>query len=90
MARDNQHKRARMLRLLDSAQPATPPAHLPQKELKEVERDKLSGVTVKVKGGNLQRLIGTLEGMGHGAITPPSHTHPSQAPRTRRTRAVFL
>lgn len=35
----------------------------PQKELKEVERDKLSGVTVKVKGGNLQRLIGTLEGM---------------------------
>lgn len=33
-----------------------------QKELREIERDKNSGVTVRLKGSSLQRLIGTVEG----------------------------
>ncbi|KAK9806954.1 hypothetical protein WJX72_008637 [[Myrmecia] bisecta] len=33
-----------------------------QKELKEIERDKASGVTVQVIGSNLQRLTGTVQG----------------------------
>jgi ubiquitin-conjugating enzyme (huntingtin interacting protein 2) len=33
-----------------------------QKELKEIERDKTSGVTVKLVGANLQRLTGYVEG----------------------------
>lgn len=63
---------------------------MPQKELKEVERDKLSGVTVKVKGGNLQRLIGTLEGTPHDEFSQGRCQLVVQAPRTRRMTAVFL
>lgn len=33
-----------------------------QKELKEIERDKVSGVTVQLQGNSLQRLIGYVEG----------------------------
>ncbi|BDA50884.1 Ubiquitin-conjugating enzyme E2 K [Coccomyxa sp. Obi] len=33
-----------------------------QKELKEIDRDKTSGVTVKITGNNLQRLSGYVEG----------------------------
>ncbi len=33
-----------------------------QKELKEIERDKTSGVTVKLVGANLQRLTGFVQG----------------------------
>ncbi len=33
-----------------------------QKELKEIERDKASGVTVQLKGNSLQHLIGYVEG----------------------------
>lgn len=39
-----------------------PPFHHPQKELREIERDKASGVTVSLKGSSLQRLTGYLEG----------------------------
>ena len=42
----------------------THPPHHPtlQKELREIERDKASGVTVSLKGASLQRLTGYLEG----------------------------
>jgi len=33
-----------------------------QKELREIERDKASGVTVQLKSSNLQRLTGFVEG----------------------------
>lgn len=33
-----------------------------QKELREIDRDKTSGVTVNIKGNNLQRLTGFVEG----------------------------
>lgn len=33
-----------------------------QKELKEIERDRLSGVTVKLNGSSLQRMVGCVEG----------------------------
>ena len=33
-----------------------------QKELREIERDKTSGVTVQLKGSSLQRLTGFVEG----------------------------
>lgn len=33
-----------------------------QKELKEIERDKVSGVTVQLQGNSLQRLMGYVEG----------------------------
>ena len=33
-----------------------------QKELKEIERDKASGVTIKVVGSSLQKLIGYVQG----------------------------
>lgn len=33
-----------------------------QKELKEIDRDKASGVTVEVTDGNLQKLTGFVEG----------------------------
>ena len=33
-----------------------------QKELREIERDKTSGVTVQLKGNSLQRLTGFVEG----------------------------
>lgn len=69
-----------------------------QKELKEVERDKLSGVTVKIKGNNLQRLVGTLEGMqctgGAGAYRLLDDAIPddaaTQGPRTHHMRVGFL
>lgn len=35
---------------------------VPQKELKEIERDRTSGVTVQITGNNLQRLTGFVEG----------------------------
>ncbi len=35
---------------------------MPQKELKEIDRDKTSGVTVQITGNNLQRLTGYVEG----------------------------
>ncbi len=35
---------------------------LPQKELREIERDKTSGVTVQLNGSSLQRLTGYVEG----------------------------
>ncbi len=34
-----------------------------QKELKEVERDKASGVTIKIVGSSLQKLIGYVQGV---------------------------
>lgn len=34
----------------------------PQKELKEIARDRTSGVTVQIVGNNLQRLTGFVEG----------------------------
>lgn len=33
-----------------------------QKELKEIERDKASGVTIELTEGNLQKLTGFVEG----------------------------
>eukprot|EP00884_Botryococcus_braunii_P000271 jgi/Botrbrau1/10244/Bobra.0140s0002.2 len=33
-----------------------------QKELKEIERDKQSGVTIQIKGNSLSRLTGTVQG----------------------------
>ena len=33
-----------------------------QKELKEIDRDKASGVTVSLKGGSLKKLTGYVEG----------------------------
>jgi len=41
------------------------PKPSPQKELKEIERDKASGVTIKVVGASLQKLVGYVKGM-HG------------------------
>jgi len=38
------------------------PGPLPQKELKEIERDKASGVTIKVVGASLQKLVGYVKG----------------------------
>lgn len=35
---------------------------LSQKELKEIERDKASGVTISITEGNLQKLTGFVEG----------------------------
>ena len=43
-----------------------------QKELKEIERDKASGVTIKVVGSSLQKLIGYVQGM-------PRARHPGLA-----------
>jgi hypothetical protein len=44
---------------------------MPQKELKEIERDKTSGVTVQVVGANLQRLTGFVNGKRHmHSVTP--------------------
>ena len=37
-------------------------AHI-QKELREIERDKTSGVTIQLKSNNLQRLTGFVEGL---------------------------
>ena len=42
-----------------------------QKELREIERDKTSGVTVQLKGNSLQRLTGFVE----GALTLPTSDH---------------
>lgn len=36
--------------------------HSLQKELKEIERDKASGVTIEITEGNLQKLTGFVEG----------------------------
>ena len=36
--------------------------NLQQKELKEIDRDKASGVTVTLKGGSLKKLTGYVEG----------------------------
>ena len=35
---------------------------LPQKEIRDIERDKASGVTIEVQGNSLQKLIGRLNG----------------------------
>lgn len=42
-----------------------------QKELREIERDKTSGVTVQLKGNSLQRLTGFVE----GALPLPTNDH---------------
>ncbi len=44
---------------------------MPQKELKEIDRDKTSGVTVKIPGNNLQRLTGYVEGTNLLTALPP-------------------
>ena len=39
---------------------------LPQKEIRDIERDKASGVTIEIQGNSLQKLIGRLNGAKHG------------------------
>ena len=48
-----------------------------QKELREIERDKASGVTVQLKSSNLQRLTGFVE--GRRFRVPPDYG-PSELP----------
>lgn len=48
-----------------AAAPESQPFLRSQKELKEIERDKTSGVTVKLVGANLQRLTGFVNGEPH-------------------------
>lgn len=45
---------------------------VPQKEIKDIERDKGSGVTIQVKDNSVQRLLGCVpgEGAGSGSLCP--------------------
>ena len=36
-----------------------------QKEIRDIERDRASGVTIEVQGDSLQKLIGCLKGARH-------------------------
>lgn len=40
---------------------------MPQKEIRDIERDKASGVTIEVQGNSLQKLVGCLKGAGGGS-----------------------
>ena len=45
----------------------------PQKEIRDIERDKASGVTIEVQGNSLQKLIGRLNGAQEGACAAGWH-----------------
>ena len=53
-----------------TARPVIPPPPVLQKEIRDIERDKASGVTIEVQGNSLQKLIGRLNGAaGRGRVT---------------------